>query len=108
MLNYLDNNNSKKQKPNENLAREILELFTLGEGNYTEADIKNAARALTGYSFSNVFDMRFVFNEWTHDKKNKTIFGKTGKFNGDDLVDLILEQPAAARYITARLSLIHI
>ena len=102
MLNYLDNNNSKKQKPNENLAREILELFTLGEGNYTEADIKNAARALTGYSFSNVFDMRFVFNEWTHDKKNKTIFGKTGKFNGDDLVDLILEQPAAARYITAR------
>ena len=103
MLNYLDNNNSKKQKPNENLAREILELFTLGEGNYTESDIKNAARALTGYSFSNIYDMQFVFENWSHDKKDKTIFGKTGNFNGDDLVDLILEQPEAARFITAKM-----
>ena len=103
MLNYLDNNTSKKQKPNENLAREIMELFSLGEGSYTESDIKNAARALTGYSFSPTYDMRFVFNPRDHDDGEKTIFGKTGKFNGDDLVDLILEQPEAARYITTKL-----
>lgn len=103
MLNYLDNNNSKKQKPNENLAREILELFTLGEGNYTESDIKNAARALTGYSYAETYDMRFVFKHWTHDTGDKEIFGRTGKFDGDDLIDLILEQPAAARLIAAKL-----
>jgi len=103
MLNYLDNNNSKKQKPNENLAREILELFTLGEGNYTESDIKNAARALTGYSYAETYDMRFVFKQWTHDAGEKELFGRTGKFDGDDLIDLILEQPATARFITAKL-----
>ena len=103
MLNYLDNNASKKQKPNENLAREIMELFSLGEGSYTESDIKNAARALTGYSYSDTYDMRFIFKPWDHDDSEKTIFGKTGKFDGDDLVDLILEKPEAARYITAKL-----
>ena len=103
MLNYLDNNNSKKQKPNENLAREILELFTLGEGNYLESDIKNAARALTGYSYSEIYNMEFVFKNWTHDSKDKTIFGVTGNFDGDDLVDLILEQPEAARFIAAKM-----
>lgn len=103
MLNYLDNNTSIKQKPNENLAREIMELFTLGEGNYTESDIKNAARTLTGYSYSDIYNMKFVFKNWTHDTKNKKIFGKTGKFDGDDLVDLILEQPEAARFITAKM-----
>lgn len=103
MLNYLDNNNSKKQSPNENLARELMELFSLGEGNYTEADIKNAARALTGYSFSETYDMRYVFKPWMHDKREKTIFGETGKFNGDDLIELILKQPASARFITAKL-----
>ena len=103
MLNYLDNDNSKKQKPNENLAREIMELFSLGEGSYTESDVKNAARALTGFSFSDTYDMRFVFKSWDHDSKLKTIFGKTGEFDGDDLVDLILDRPEAARYITAKL-----
>ncbi len=102
MLNYLDNNASKKQKPNENLAREIMELFSLGEGNYTEADIKNAARALTGNSFSNTYNMQFVFKPWDHDSGTKTLFGKTGEFDGDDLVDIILEQPAAANFIAAR------
>ena len=102
MLNYLDNNNSKKQKPNENLARELMELFSLGEGNYTESDVKNAARALTGQSFSYVYDMRFIFKPWDHDKNEKTIFGKTGEFNADDLIDQILLQPAAARYIAAK------
>jgi len=103
MLNYLDNNNSKKQNPNENLAREILELFTLGEGSYTESDIKNAARALTGYSYVENYDMRFVFKQWLHDTDKKEIFGRSGNFNGDDLIDLILEQPAAARFIAAKL-----
>lgn len=103
MLNYLDNNVSRKAKPNENLARELLEIFTLGEGNYTEQDIKNAARALTGYSYSEVYNQQFVFKYLEHDVGEKTIFGRTGNYNGDDLVDLILEQPAAARFIAAKL-----
>ena len=103
MLNYLDNNASFKGKPNENFAREIMELFTLGEGNYSEQDIKNAARALTGYGYSQIYDQRFVFKNWNHDAKEKSLFGQSGNFNGDDLVDLILEQPAAARFITAKL-----
>jgi len=102
MLNYLDNNNSVKAKPNENLARELMELFTLGEGNYTEQDIKNAARALTGYSFEPVYDQRFIFKRHAHDSTEKTIFGKTGKFDGDDLIDLILEKPQAATFIAAK------
>lgn len=103
MLNYLDNNKSHKSKPNENLARELMELFSLGEGNYSEQDVKNAARALTGYSDISVYDQRFSFKHWIHDKGKKIIFGKRGKFNGDDLIDLILEQPEAARFITAKL-----
>ena len=102
MLNYLDNNNSNKSKPNENLARELMELFSLGEGNYTEQDVKNAARALTGYAIEGTNDQRFMFRYWAHDDSVKSIFGKTGKFNGDDLIDLILAQPAAAHFITAK------
>lgn len=102
MLNYLDNNDSNKRHPNENLARELMELFTLGEGSYSENDVKNAARALTGYSYSSIYDMRFVFKYWNHDEGEKTIFGESGNFDGDDLVDLILEQPAVARYIAMK------
>ena len=102
MLNYLDNNNSNKEKPNENFARELMELFSLGEGNYTEQDVKNAARALTGYTIEGTNDQQFMFRYWAHDNSEKSIFGKTGNFNGDDLVDLILTQPAAARFITAK------
>ncbi len=103
MLNYLDNNGSRKAKPNENFARELMELFTLGEGNYTEYDIKNAARALTGYGYSELYDQRFFYKHWDHDTNDKTIFEQTGAFDGDDLIDLILNQPAAARFITAKL-----
>ncbi len=103
MLNYLDNNGSRKAKPNENFARELMELFTLGEGNYSEQDIKNAARALTGYGYSEIYDQKFVYKYWDHDKSNKTIFDQTGNFDGDDLIDLILAKPAAARFITAKL-----
>ena len=100
MLNYLDNNNSNKEKPNENFARELMELFSLGEGNYTEQDVKNAARALTGYTIEGTNDQQFMFRYWAHDDSEKSIFGKTGNFNGDDLVDLILTQPVSYTHLT--------
>ena len=102
MLDYLDNNRNRKQSPNENLARELMELFTLGEGEYDEKTVKEAARALTGYSFANKRDFTFQFNDWGHDKGRKTLFGQTGKFDGDDLVDLILEQPATAEFMALK------
>ncbi|MBS0198206.1 MAG: DUF1800 domain-containing protein [Planctomycetes bacterium] len=100
MIAYLDNNDSKKNKPNENLAREIMELFSLGIGNYTERDIKEGARALTGFTFE---DDDFVFQAKNHDTGQKTIFGKTAPFDGDGFVDAILAQPACSRYISRRL-----
>jgi len=102
MLNYLDNISSKKQSPNENLARELLERFSMGEGSYTEQTVKEAARALTGYSVSDDYNLSFRFEGWKHDTGVKTLFGKTGQFNGDDLIDLILEQPATARFIASK------
>ncbi len=102
MLNYLDNENSRKQSPNENLARELLERFSMGEGNYTEKTVKEAARALTGYSVSHDYNLSFRFETWKHDTGDKELFGQTGKFNGDDLVDLILKQPASAEFIAGR------
>ena len=102
MLLYLDGQNSSKAKPNENFAREIMELFTLGEGNYTEDDIREAARAFTGYTLNRLTgDVTQVRRRW--DDGNKKIFGKTGKFDGDDVVDLIFQQPAAASYVPAKL-----
>lgn len=100
MLAYLNNNQSRKSRPNENLAREIMELFALGIGNYSERDIKEGARALTGYTFE---DDRFVFEEKNHDQGEKSILGASGKLDGDDFVDAILSHPAAAPYITRRL-----
>ncbi len=102
MLNYLDNNNSKKSAPNENLARELLELFTLGEGNYDESDIRNTARALTGFGFNQYSNMQFLFNPYQHDATEKVIFDQVGTFHGDDVVDLILKQPAAASFIATK------
>lgn len=102
MLNYLDNDSSRKQAPNENLARELMELFSLGEGKYAEGDIKNAARALTGYSTALTRNHTFQFKTAKHDNTNKTIFGQTGNFNGDDLIDLILTQPAAAEFVARK------
>lgn len=102
MLNYLDNDNSRKQAPNENLARELMELFSLGEGNYTEKDIKNAARALTGNSTAPTHNLLFQFKPGKHDTSNKTLFGNSGNFNGDDVVDQILAQPAAAEFIATK------
>jgi uncharacterized protein (DUF1800 family) len=100
MLAYLDNNDSRRGRPNENLARELMELFSLGIGNYTEQDIKEGARALTGYTFE---DDAFVFRRDNHDSGAKTILGRRGNWDGDDFVKIILDQPACARYITRRL-----
>ncbi len=100
MLAYLDNNDSHKGRPNENLARELMELFSLGVGNYSEEDIKQGARALTGYSF---YDDTFEFQRANHDGGSKTILGRTGTLNGDEFVGAILEQKACPRFITRKL-----
>jgi uncharacterized protein (DUF1800 family) len=102
MLRYLDNSSNVRGRPNENLGRELLELFSMGEGNYSETDIKEGARALTG----NTFDRQtweFRYARSSHDTGEKTVFGKTGDWDGDKLVDLILEQPATARYVVRKL-----
>jgi uncharacterized protein (DUF1800 family) len=100
MIAYLDNNDSRKGQANENLAREIMELFALGIGNYSEDDIKEGAKALTGYTFD---DDQFVFRRTNHDNSEKTILGKTGTWDGDDFVKLILSKKACARYIMRRM-----
>jgi uncharacterized protein (DUF1800 family) len=100
MLAYLDNNDSRKGRPNENLARELMELFSLGVGNYTEQDIKEGARCLTGYTFN---DDAFVFNEGNHDDGRKTVLGKSGTFDGEDFVTAILEQRACSQFIATKL-----
>jgi uncharacterized protein (DUF1800 family) len=100
MLAFLNQNQSNRNKPNENLARELMELFSLGVGNYTERDIKEGARALTGFTFR---DDEFVFNRANHDPGTKTILGKTGRLDGDDFVTAILERPECAAFITRKL-----
>ena len=75
MLNYLDNDNNRKNSPNENLARELMELFTLGEGNYSENDVREVARALTGFSFNDLRDFEFRFEPQQHDTGFKNILG---------------------------------
>jgi uncharacterized protein (DUF1800 family) len=100
MLLYLDNRLNVRAEPNENYAREILELFSLGIGNYTEQDIKEAARALTGWRNQG---LRFIDDEEQHDPGEKTIFGKTGRWDGEDLVDLILEEEACAEFLAGKI-----
>lgn len=100
MIAYLDNNDSRKGRANENLARELMELFSLGIGNYTEKDIKEGARALTGYTF---VDDDFTFQKNNHDTGAKTILGKNGAFDGDEFVKIILQQPACPRFFARKL-----
>lgn len=100
MLKYLNNNESRKGKPNENLARELMELFSLGVGNYGEDDIKQGARALTGYTFK---DDGFFFDQKNHDTGAKTILGRSGNLDGDGFVSAILEQRACAEYMATKL-----
>lgn len=97
MTKYLNTKQNRKQKPNENFARELMELFTLGEGHYTEIDIHESAKAFTGYSHN--LKGEFVFRKRQHDETQKTFFGKTGNFAGDDIIDIILEQKQCARFI---------
>jgi len=101
MLAFLNNQQNRKQSPNENFAREVMELFTLGRGNYTEKDIKEAARAFTGWGFD--FGGEFVFRQQFHDAGSKTIFGKTGNFDGDDVIAMLLENRQTATYITNKI-----
>src|SRR5206468_13022182 len=91
---------NRKGHANENLARELMELFTLGIGNYTEADVKEAARALTGWT---VEEGVFAEVATRHDDGDKTLFGKQGKWTGTDLTRLLLEHPATAQRIAWRL-----
>ncbi len=115
MLTYLDNASNVKANPNENYARELLELFTMGEGNYTEQDVREAARAFTGWTAAGAGQKRprgrdeqpdasgFVIRMRQHDDGEKTFLGRTGNFDGDDVIDIILEQPATARFLARKL-----
>ena len=102
MLAYLDNAANRRQAPNENFAREVMELFTLGEGHYTEHDIKEAARAFTGWSLDRETG-EFTYRRIWHDYGEKTVFGRTARMDGDDVLDLLLARPETAQFIAAKL-----
>lgn len=102
MVVYLDSASNRKGQPNENFAREVMELFTLGEGNYAEQDIKEVARAFTGWSIDPESG-GFVFRRPAHDDDVKTVLGRSGNFDGDDVLDILLAQPQTAEYIVAKL-----
>ena len=116
MVFYLDNCLSHKGAINENYGRELLELFSMGVGmdgefNYTEEDVKECSRAFTGWTLANNvpgqpygrYAARFLFNPDDHDDGEKTFLGETGRFNGDDIIDIIAKQPAAARFLSRHL-----
>ncbi len=116
MVYFLDNCLSHKDAINENYGRELLELFSLGVGmdgkfNYTEDDVKEASRAFTGWTIANGipgqpygrYPAQFVYNPEDHDEGEKTFLGHTGNFNGEDIIDIIVEQPATARFISRHL-----
>jgi uncharacterized protein (DUF1800 family) len=101
MLQFLNNQQNKKQHPNENFAREVMELFTLGRGNYTENDVKEGARAFTGWGYDG--QSRFKFREREHDAGPKTFLGQTGSWGGEDALRIILQQPAAAAFLVTKM-----
>ena len=111
MIFWLDNNENRKDEPNENFGRELLELFSMGVGNYTEQDLKMAARAFTGWTFTqpvptyphSYYPSYFEYREDDHDDGVKTFLGETGRFNGEDIIDIIVKQPATARFISRHL-----
>ena len=100
MLVYLDNGENIKKHPNENFGRELLELFSMGVGNYTERDVREAARAFTGWT-NNVLDFKFDADQ--HDSGEKTFLGQKGPFNGEDIIDIILKQPVTAEFVSSKL-----
>jgi uncharacterized protein (DUF1800 family) len=101
MLNFLNAAQNRKDHPNENFAREVMELFTMGRGNYTEHDIKEAARAFTGWSANPRGE--FVFRMFQHDYGTKTVLNRTGKLEGEEVLDLLLEQKQTARHLTGKI-----
>ena len=101
MIRWLDLQTNRKGAPNENYARELMELFTLGVGNYTEDDVDEVARAFTGWSATP--DGQFVFRRMQHDFDQKTILGQTGPFDGDDVSDMLAASPTTARYMARKL-----
>ena len=101
MLQYLDNNTNVKGHPNENLARELMELYSLGEGNYTEVDVREAARALTGCHANP--EGLYEFKAEHHDDGEKTVLGTTGKLQGAELVEILLAQEACPRWVALRI-----
>lgn len=100
MLDYLNNQQNRKQHPNENYAREVMELFTLGIGTYTETDVKQGARAFTGWEHDGD---EFVFRPYFHDYGVKYYLGQSGNFNGDDVIDIIFQQPSCPTFIAGEL-----
>ena len=111
MIFWLDNNENHKDEINENYGRELLELFSMGVGNYTEDDIKAASRAFTGWTFRQPLSLypnghypaEFEFLEGDHDYDSKTFLGETGDFDGEDIIDIIVKQPATARFVSRHL-----
>lgn len=101
MLRFLNNQQNRKEHPNENFARELMELFTLGRGNYTEKDIREAARAFTGWGFDNKGN--FIFRKQQHDFGEKEFLGQKGNFDGDDILRIITSQKQCARYLCQRI-----
>ena len=111
-MNYwLDNCENHSDQPNENWGRELLELFSMGVGNYSEEDVKQVARAFTGWTFEQPlplypyghYETKFVFNESDHDNSEKTFLGRKGNFNGEDIIDIICEERATALFICRHL-----
>ena len=100
MLTFLDAGVNVKGAANENFAREIMEMFTMGVGHYTEKDIREAARAFTGWNY---VDLKFVVNKDQHDDGEKTFLGKTGRFDGVNVIDIIMQQPATADFIAGKI-----
>ena len=111
MIFWLDNNENHRRAVNENWGRELLELFSMGVSNYTEVDVREVSRAFTGWTMAaklprtpyGRFNWRFQYKEEDHDDSEKTFLGQTGKFNGDDVIDIIVERPATARFICRHL-----
>jgi hypothetical protein len=100
MLSFLDAGVNVKGASNENFAREIMEIFTMGVGHYTEKDIREAARAFTGWNY---VDVKFVVNKDQHDDGEKTFLGHTGRLDGVGVIDIIMQQPATADYIAGKI-----
>src|SRR6185436_14518713 len=101
MIIYLNNQENHKNAPNENFAREVMELFTLGEGHYSEHDIKEAARAFTGWAVNR--KGKYEFKETDHDSGEKEFLGRKGNFNGDEIIDILLQEKQTAKFIVTKI-----